>query len=184
MGRRFFTALAIVFLATAAILGGAGYAVTRLVVPPPRELFRGGFFDFELSPGWWCELDGTEYVCSPPGKPPRAAIVIMAMKERSDKDNLAAYQQHLEQPQPAGAAEKTTGEMSQVRFVRRRVLAGHEWVEALHSGSEIKNYDTYYLGTNTSHLGILVTMSVHKDYAGQYTAQLRDMMGTLNIYQK
>ena len=184
MGVRFFTALAAVFLVTVAVLGGAGYAVTRLAVPAPRELFRAAPFDFELAHGWWCELDGTEYVCNPPGRPPHVAIAVIAMKERSGSDNLAAYQQHLEKPQPAGAADKGAAEMSQVRFVRRRTLAGHEWVEALHSGSEIPNYDTYYLGTTTSHIGILVTLSVHKDHVGKYIAQLQDMMGTLNIYQR
>jgi hypothetical protein len=184
MGVRFLTALAIVFSLTLAVLGGAGYAVTRLAVPAPRELFRAAPFDFELAHGWWCELEGTEYVCNPPGKPPYSAIAIIAMKERSDDDNLAAYRRHLEKPQPAGAAEKGTATMSQVRHVERRIIAGHEWVEALHAGSEIPNYDTYYLGTTTSHIGILVTMSVHKDHAAKYIAELRDMMGTLNIYQR
>lgn len=184
MGVRFFTALTLVFLVTVWVLGGAGYAVMRLAVPAPRELFRAAPFDFELARGWWCELDGTEYVCNPGGKPPFAAIAIIAMKERSDHDNLAAYQQHLEKPKPAGAADNQAAEMSQVRYVHRRIIAGHEWVEALHSGSEVPSYDTYYLATTTSHLGILVTMSVHKDRAGEYIAQLRDMMATLNIYQQ
>jgi hypothetical protein len=183
MGIRFFTALSVVFLLTVAVLGGAGYAVTRIAVPPPRELFRAAPFDFELAPGWWCELEGTEYVCNPGGKPPFAAIAVIAMKQRNDDDNLAAYEQHLKQAQQAGAAGKNTTEMSQVP-VGRRIIAGHEWVEALLSGSEVPNYDTYYLCTNTSHLGILVTLSVHKDHAGQYIAQLQDMMGTLNIYQR
>ena len=71
-----------------------------------------------------------------------------------------------------------------MRYVRRRTFGTHEWVEALHSGSEIPNYDTYYLGTTTSNLGILVTMSVHKDSANQYIVELNDMIRTLNIYQQ
>jgi hypothetical protein len=184
MGVRFFAALSIVFLMTVAVLGGAGYAVTRLAVPAPRELFRAAPFDFELAHGWWCERDGTEYVCSPPGKPPHAAIAVIAMKERGDSDNLAAYEEHLKQAQRPGATDNNTSEMSQVRQIGRRSLAGHEWVEALHAGSEIPNYDTYYLATTTSHLGILVTMSVHKDRTAKYIGELRDMMETLNIYQR
>src|SRR4051812_49096404 len=92
---RFLTAFLTCFVATVAILGGAGYLVTRVAVPPPRELFRTGAFEFELAPGWWCELDGTEYVCTPPSKPPHPAIAIIAMKERNGQDNLAAYEKHL-----------------------------------------------------------------------------------------
>jgi len=61
MGARFFTAQLIVFSLTVAVLGCGGYAVTCIAVPPPRELFGAAAFDFELAPGWWCELDGAEY---------------------------------------------------------------------------------------------------------------------------
>jgi hypothetical protein len=66
-----------------------------------------------------------------------------------------------------------------------RIKLGHaEWVEALHRGSENANYYTYYLATNTSHLGILVTMSFHKEYESRYVRELKDTMSTLDIYQK
>jgi hypothetical protein len=53
-----------------------------------------------------------------------------------------------------------------------------------HSGSELSNYDTYYLATNTSYLGIVVTLSVDKDYSKQYVAGLKEMIATLHIYQR
>ena len=65
--------------------------------------------------------------------------------------------------------------------MKRHILGSAEWVEALHTGSEIPNYDTYYLGTTTSHLGILVTMSVEKDHEVTFIQQLNDMMRTLNV---
>jgi len=183
MGMRLFTTLLVAFLLTVSVLGGAGYAITRIALPPPRELFRAAGFDLQLAPGWWCELEDSEYVCSPDSKPPYPAIAIIAMKERSDTDNLAAYEQHLEQVQQAQAGGKNTTEMFQVP-VHRRVIAGHKWVEALLSGSEVPNYDTYYLATNTSYLGILVTMSVHKDHTKEYVGQFQEMIGTLDIYEQ
>jgi hypothetical protein len=81
----------------------------------------------------------------------------MAMKVRNDEDNLQSYEAFLRKTKP-----DTDG---QVRYVKRRKLGAHEWVESLHNGSELKNYDTYYLATNTSYLGILVTMSVEKNEA-------------------
>jgi hypothetical protein len=56
--------------------------------------------------------------------------------------------------------------------------------EALHSGSEIPHFDTYYLGTTTSLLGILVTMSVHKGHSAKYIGQMNEMMRTLTVYQR
>jgi hypothetical protein len=89
----------------------------------------------------------------------------------------------LRQPQKA-VDSSGASRLSETRHVKRRTIANHEWVEALHSGSEIANFDTYYLGTTTSNLGILVTMSVHKDSSDKYIAQLNDMIATLNIYQR
>jgi hypothetical protein len=176
MGTRFFLALLICFAVTAAVLGGAGYGVAELLAPARRELFRGPGFDFELARGWWCELDETEYVCTPPGKPPHEAIAIMAVKERNSQDNLQAYEEHLKKQQGSGDPSNADGQ------VKHRMLGSQEWVEARLLGSEVPNYQTYYLATNTSYLGILVTMSAHKDRAGKYIAQLQDMMKTLNVY--
>ena len=92
---------------------------------------------------------------------------------------------HVDQPTAEiDGAELATLRVSEIRYVRRRMIANHEWVEALHAGSEVPNYDTYYLATITSDLGVLVTMSVHKDHSDKYIGQLNDMIATLNIYQR
>lgn len=183
MGPRFFIALVSAFAVTAVLLGGAGYTATRLMVPAPRDMFRAVAFEFELANGWWCELDGSEYVCSPPEKAPRSAIAIIAMKERNKDDSLDAYENHLRKPQ-AIDRDNPESPKSLVRFVRREAIGKRDWVTALHSGSELANFDTYYLATVTSHLGILVTMSVHKDRTQVYIGQLNQMMRTLNVYQR
>ncbi|SED92097.1 hypothetical protein [Bradyrhizobium erythrophlei] len=181
-GARLVTATLASFVVSAAVLGGAGYSASRILVAPPRDVFRAAAFDMELARGWWCEQDDSEFVCSPPGKPPHAAIAIIAMKERNSLDNLQAYEDHLKQQQRIG--DEATGKLSDVRSVGRTTIGSHEWVEALHSGSELPNFDTYYLATNTSELGILVTLSVHKDYADKYVAELKQMITTLKIYQR
>jgi hypothetical protein len=184
MGPRFFIALLSAFVVTAVLLGGAGYAVTRVAVPVPHDIFRAPAFEFALAPGWWCELDGNEYICSPPGKPPHPAMVVMAMKERNKDDNLAVYETYLRQPQQAGNRDKPSDRKSVLKSLKREIIGRREWVTALHSGSEIEGYDTYYLATATSYAGIVVTMSVHKDYTQDYVRQLNEMMKTLNVYQR
>lgn len=183
MGSRFLGSFLLALTVTLAILGGVGWVVAQLVVATPREPFLTSAFEFDLAPGWWCELEGTEYVCNPPGKPPHAAIVVMAMTERNKDDRLEAYEEHLRQPKPV---ERTDGGtvMSEVRRVGRIRLGGKEWVEAIHVGSEVPDYQTYYLATTTSNLGILVTMSTHKDHADTYVKQLNEMMASLTAYQR
>jgi hypothetical protein len=181
---RFLTAALTAFLATVVVLGGGGYLASQLMVPPMRDVFRTAAFEFDLATGWWCELDGSEYVCSPPGKPPYAAIAILAMKERNDQDNLKAYEGHLKQPRPIDNGTGGERRFSEVREVKRSVIGAHEWVEAMHSGSEIPNYDRYYFATVTSELGILVTLSANRNVSGQYVDRFREMIKTLHVYQR
>ena len=182
MGSRFVIALLTAFVLTLSVLG-AIYAATRLAMPTPRDRFLTSYFEFDLAPGWSCELDGTEYVCEPAGKPPFPAIAVIAMKERNNKDSLEEYQAHLRAQQPITAKNGET-RLSEVREIKRTMLGGKEWVESLHAESELPNYLTYYLATTTSALGILVTMSVHKDSAGKYKRELDQMMSSLTVYQR
>jgi hypothetical protein len=183
VGPRFLTSALGSFLLVIAIVGAGGLAAAGMTVKKPREPFRTGSFEFDLAPGWWCELEGHEYVCTPPGKEPYAAIAIMAIKERGKDDNLQAYEDHLNKPI---VATDSAGKTITSTLIREgQVTLGHaKWIEALHLGSEVPNYNTYYLATNNSYLGILVTMSVHKDSEKDYIRQLNDMMATLNLYQR
>ena len=86
------------------------------------------------------------------------------------------------QPIDNGAGREK--KFSEVREIRRSVIGAHEWVEALHSGSEIPNYDTYYFATITSELGILVTLSVNRNFSRQYVDRFKEMIKTLHVYQR
>lgn len=183
MRSRFWLSFVLSFALTLAALAAVGLAMAKLIVATPREQFFTSYFEFDLAAGWSCGLEGTEYVCNPPGDPPRSAIAVIAMKERSQQDRLDAYETHLRAPQPVTNADGTST-MSEPRFVRRTVLGGKEWVEALHLGSELPDYQTYYLATTTSNLGILVTMSVHRDRTDLFVKQLTEMMQALVIYQR
>ena len=143
VGSRFLLAMIGTFLATLVILAGAGFAVVAMTVPQPRDPFRAGAFEFDLAPGWWCELEGTEYVCNPPGKAPYSAIAVIATKQRNKDDNLAAYEDHLKQSQQVtDVAGSST--MSVVSYVKRVKLGDAEWIEALHLGSEIPHHPQPY----------------------------------------
>lgn len=182
MGSRFLIAFATGFFVALATLAVAGFIVAQIATPSPRDPFRSSQFEFDLAPGWECELDGSEYVCMPPGKGPRSAIAVMAVKERGPQDTLAAYQAQLSAAKSPGVSDPT--QTSVVKKVGLRQLGRHDWVEALREGSELANFDTYYLATVTAHLGILVTMSVRRDKVDDYSNDLADMLATLNIYER
>jgi hypothetical protein len=183
MGSRFLLSFVIAFIVTLTSLGGIGWGIANLTIAPPREQFATSYFSFDLAPGWRCELEDTEYVCNPPGKAPFPAIVIMAMKERNEKDRGDEYEAHLRQPQPIKLADGSSG-LSEVKFVRRTTIGGKEWIEALHIGSEVPNFHTYYMATTTSLLGILVTMSVHRHHTDAFVRQLTEMMRSLSVHQR
>jgi hypothetical protein len=184
MGARFLIALFASMLLSLAVLGGAGYAVSQLTVPAPREVVRTPSFEFELAPGWQCRREGAETSCYPTDKKPSAAVIIFAVKLRNKDDTLAAYRQHLETPQKRPDTDGSPGSLSTIRFVRQRELGGREWMEALHVDSELRNWETYYLATVTSFVAIVVTLSAHKDYTDRYIDQLRDMIKTLKTYER
>ncbi len=185
MGSQFFIAFLTALCLTVGTLAGAGYGVTLLAVAPPRDMFRTGFFEFEVAPGWECDLEGSEYVCQARGEKQKGAIAIMAMKERKKgMDGLEEYEAHLGKPQQLGG-NKEASSLSTIKKAPTRIRLGpNEWVESLHCGSEIKNFCTYYLGTVTSHLGILVTMSYREGDEGKYMTDLSDMMKTVRMYQR
>lgn len=185
MGSHFLIAFLTIFCLTLGLLGGAGYGVTLLAVPPPRDVFRTGFYEFEVAPGWECDQDGTEYVCQAKGAKQKGAIAVMAMKERkAGMDSLEAYEAHLAKPQPLNG-NPAASSISTIRIAPRRIMLGaNEWLESLHCGSELENFCTYYLGAVTSHVGILITMSYRENEEAAYRADLTEMMKTVRMYQR
>ena len=180
---RFWLALLASFAATASLLAGAAYALSTLLVTPPPAKLRTATFEMDLAPGWSCQLQEAEYVCNPPGDPPYDSIAIIAAKYRNADDTLDAYQRHIETPQPSTGDERP-GRTATVEYVRRRQIAGYEWVEGLQFGSELPTYYTYYLGTVTSHIGMLVTFSADASVYQERRAALQQMLESLVVYQR
>jgi hypothetical protein len=179
MSAPFLAAAALSFALTVAGMGGIGLLAARfLAPPPPLPRFIADTFEFTLAPHWICDLEDTEYVCWK-GKPPHEAIAIIAMKRRGPEDNLAAYEKHL-RTQRLGVNDGPSTFIE----VNRRMLAGHEWVEATHLSSEVRNYITIYLATVTSQVGVLATFSIHKDYEKAGRSEMDIMMASLKIHQQ
>jgi hypothetical protein len=180
MRASFFIAAGAAFVVTLAaltpfILGGAGLLPTKLIVArPPR--FITDTFEFVLEPGWSCDLEDAEHVCTK-GKPPNDVIAIIALKRRGPEDNLTAYENHLRDPN-WGLPD------SRILSVERRSLAGSEWIEGVRDSSEVRNYTTIYLATATSQVGVVATFSFHRNHEQAVRQDMDRMISTLEIHQQ
>ena len=140
--------------------------------------FIADAFEFTLAPGWTCDLEETEHVCTN-GKPPNDAIAIIAMKRRGPEDNMAAYEAHLIAP-----ITNQSGKKSIVGDVRRRTLGGADWIEAVHDSSEVDGYVTIYLATVTSQVGVVATFSFYRNHEQAVRRDMDSMISTLKIHQQ
>lgn len=171
---RFFVAGAVVVL----LVLGVVAAVRTWSDATRRDQFRSDAFEFVLPQHWSCNLEETEWVCqTSESGPPHDAIIILAQKLRGAQDTLEKYEAHLRQPR---SSEHGT---SEVQHVRRTHVRGQEWVDALHLGSELRDYLTRYLATTTSGRGILITFSAAADRYADYEPDVDVLMESLVVYE-
>ncbi len=146
--------------------------------------FANQFSEFELPPGWNCNLEGAEWVCqnADPAKR-KEAIIVLAAKLKGDQDSLDQYLTYLK-------ATKTftsvTGKpmKSEPKDTKTINLNGHPWVSSLHLESEIPGFYTRYLATVKDDIGILVTYSVVKGKFQDYLKDFDNMVNTLKVFRK
>lgn len=182
MTSRFGTIFAVAMVATLASLGAVGWMIVALTTEPPRARHLASMYEFELPHGWRCVSEGTEQLCRF-GEPPNPAIVIVTAKYRGVHDTLEVYEAHLQKPLSNQTLSGKPTASRMIHVLRRRIN-GREWVEGLHFESEVPNFYTYYLAGVTSHVGVLVTFSVHKAHRERLKGEFDIMMQTLRIHQR
>jgi hypothetical protein len=159
-----------------------GLVVAWIVVPEPPTYHRTTYFEFALPSNWYCNQEGSETVCWAREKE-KVATIIFAAKLRNKNDTLQVYYDHLVKPKTFITPDDGQSVTSSVQAVKRRNIANSDWVDALHYQSEVPNYYTRYLATNTSELGIVVTFSYHQDAPVSVAKAFEVSIGELNIYQ-
>lgn len=136
---------------------------------------------FELPEKWQCKIEGTEWVCSSTFKSQaREAIIILTAKEAGPNDNMAAYEEHLKQSRLIPSREGSPSQ-SKVLHVKRRRIGQQEWVEGMHTGSEIPNYYTKYLASAKERVAILVTFSAHVQHYTKYSSDFFRAIQSLRV---
>lgn len=134
------------------LLGTAAAAV--LAAPVNAKRFENSYVSFEVPNDWTCELDGTEWTCSPPKNVEGRVgmMVVLTAKCVGPSDSPQLYLRHLEDVARRPGVETTVPS-------ERRLIGGTLWLDGTLRHAEMRNYDTRYLVRNEGDLGVLVTFS-------------------------
>lgn len=146
--------------------------------------FTSQYAEFELPPGWECQLEGSEWVCQSTNQDRmKEAIIIMAAKIRGTQDSLDGYQDYLKNKKsfdlPGGRKQ-----ISEPKVVEIKEYNGHRWVDALHMASEVPGFYTRYLATVKEDLGVAVTFSVSKDHYSLYQPVFDKIVASLRVFRQ
>lgn len=146
--------------------------------------FTSKYCEFELPPGWECQLEGSEYVCqSENADRKKESIIILAAKIRGEQDSLDEYMAYLKKTKeynlPGGKKQ-----VSEPKAVKMTTVNDHRWVDSLHLASEVPGFYTRYLATVKEDLGVAVTFSVSKDLYSAYKPVMDKMVSSLRVFRQ
>jgi len=163
-------------------------ALAVVATLPSREAqaskFANQFSEFELPPGWGCNLEGAEWVCQNQDPTKRKeAIIVLAAKLKGDQDSLDQYLTYLKSTKSFTSVGGKPMK-SEPRYAKTLNLNGHPWADALHLESEIPGFYTRYLATVKDDIGILVTYSIVKSKYQDYLKDFENMVNTLKVFRK
>jgi hypothetical protein len=164
---------------SALFLGALSFAPNAFAVK-----FANQFTEFELPPGWNCNLEVAEWVCqsADPAKK-KEAIIVLAAKLKGDQDSLDQYLSYLKSTKTFTSVSGKTMK-SEPRYAKTVNLNGNPWVDALHLESEIPGFYTRYFATVKDDIGVLVTYSVAKAKYAEYNKDFDNMVSTLKVFRK
>lgn len=152
-----------------------------LSAPAGAKTFQNSYVSFEVPDNWTCIQEGVAWTCNPQGMiQAKEAVIVLAAKVAGPEDNLNSFQGFLSQPKKI-TTKVGTPMPSQVMYARPRALAGHNWIQAQHLGSEIQEYYTLYLATVKDQLAILVSFSAERNRYQTYNPVFDQAIKTLKI---
>ncbi|MGE3684152.1 MAG: hypothetical protein AB7G93_20720 [Bdellovibrionales bacterium] len=145
------------------------------------KAFQNSYVSFEVPDDWTCMQEGVAWTCTPSSPlHSKEAVIVLAAKVAGPEDNLANFLTYLKRPKTL-TTRVGTPMPSQVMYAQQRVLAGHNWIQAQHLGSEIQEYYTLYLATVKDQLAILVSFSSERNRYKTYNPIFDRAMKTLKL---
>ncbi|HLE11496.1 MAG: hypothetical protein A2451_04450 [Bdellovibrionales bacterium RIFOXYC2_FULL_39_8] len=162
------------------------WGVCLLLIPSAfAKRFSSQYCEFELAPGWNCNLEGSEWVCQNESNADRKkeAIIILAAKERGEEDSQDKYLAYLKKAKtfslPGGKVQ-----VSEAKYAELKKIGDQTWIDSLHLASEVPGFYTRYLATIKEDLGIAVTFSVSKESYQDYQKIFDLMIESLRVFRQ
>jgi hypothetical protein len=161
----------------------AGYLLALASFPDPWQRFFNSYMSFYLPQGWECVPAGTEFVCrSNESDVARRSLFVMTAKFIGPDDNYSYYERYLREPRAPGVESDSSAPKSIVEAVEYRSISGQKWLVAVHRGSLLENYRTYYYVTLHKNLAVLITYSHHIDASRRVSSVGEQAAGSLVVF--
>jgi len=152
-----------------------------IAVNTEAKTFQNSYVSFDVPDNWNCLQEGVAWTCSPTNPVEmKEAVIVLAAKIAGPEDNLLNFETFLRQPKKI-TTKVGTPMPSQVMYSQKRKLAGTDWVQSQHLGSEIQEYYTLYLATVKEQLAILVSFSAERNRYKVYNPIFDKAIKTLKI---
>lgn len=154
---------------------------TLFALNAEAKTFQNSYVSFEVPDDWSCLQEGVAWTCTPQNAVAmREAVIVLAAKVAGPEDNINAFLTFLKTPKKI-TTKVGTPMPSSVMYAQPRTLAGTQWVQAQHLGSEIQDYYSLYLATVKDQLAILVTFNAERANYQKYNPIFDRAMKSLKI---
>lgn len=157
------------------------FSVLFLCTFVQAKVFRNAYIAFEMPDEWNCTLEQTEWVCRSTKLPDmKEAIIILTAKEVGPTDSFPMYESHLNNPITSTAQAAAT-QSKMIYKAKYSQVNNQQWLDGLHSGSEVPNYFTRYMATIKNKIAVLVTFSAHEKYYSKYSTMFHNAIMSMRV---
>lgn len=143
--------------------------------------FSTSYLSLELPEDWVCNNVNRDWACQPKDvMQQKGAVLVISAKQAGPQDHLDSLRNMLKTPQVITGARRATI-TSKMDWLKDVQLSGESWVECLHLNREIENFYTYYLGTVSRGLTILLSLSFQNDKSKQIQPILSQIRSSVRL---
>ena len=158
--------------------------VTTIIALPIAgfsRTFKNNYISFEMLDTWKCQLEQTEWVCrSEDPQEAKEAVIILTAKEKGPTDTFPLYENHMNNPITSQGKSNMMTSGVVYKSVGSRIN-DQQWLDALHTNSEVQSYYTRYLATIKDQIAILITFSAHNKYYSKHSTNFNNTVRSLRV---
>lgn len=168
------------------ISAGCRFAATlSLLISSWTYGITTAYVSFEHPEGWKCELSQGVWICQSVIEPDRKESIVLSIAATATEwDTLDNYEQYLKKSRPI-ETEDGKQIFSSVRYVRRRTIRGHDWIDSLQKDSELPGFWARYLATihqtNKAKLAVLISYIVSEESYAKMSPEFEKMVTSLKL---